>query len=45
MLTPIDIMFPSSFAYASKKINYKIPKATFRTSQCQDGDEVLKFYE
>ena len=22
--------------------NYKIATATFRTSQCQDGDEVLK---
>ena len=22
--------------------NYKIAKATFRTPQCQDGDEVLK---
>ena len=25
--------------------NYKIAKATFRTSQCQDSDEVLKCYE
>ena len=25
--------------------NYKIAMATFRTSQCQDGDEVLKCHE
>ena len=25
--------------------NYKIAMATFRTSQCQDGDEVLKCRE
>ena len=25
--------------------NYKIAMATFRTSQCQDGDEVLKYHE
>ena len=25
--------------------NYKIAMATFRTSQCQDGGEVLKFHE
>ena len=25
--------------------NYKIAMATFRTSQCQDGDEVLNCYE
>ena len=25
--------------------NYKIAMATFRTSRCQDGEEVLKFYE
>ena len=25
--------------------NGKITMATFRTSQCKDGDEVLKFYE
>ena len=25
--------------------NNKIATAIFRTSQCQDGDEVLKFYE
>ena len=42
MLTPIDIMFSR---LRLPMPNYKIPKATFRTSQCQDGDEVLKFYE
>ena len=25
--------------------NYKIAMATFRPSRCQDGEEVLKFYE
>ena len=25
-----------------RKCNYKIAMATFRTSQCQDGDQVLK---
>ena len=25
--------------------NYQIAMATFRTSQCQDGDEVLKCHE
>ena len=25
--------------------NYKIAMASFRTSQCQDGDEVLKCHE
>jgi len=25
--------------------NYKIAMATYRTSQCQDGDEVLKCHE
>ena len=25
--------------------NYKIAMATLRTSQCQDGDEVLKYRE
>ena len=25
--------------------NYKIAFAAFRTSQCQNGDEILKFYE
>ena len=25
--------------------NYKIAMSTFRTSQCQDGDEVLKSHE